>query len=114
MNALNHYYLKYYFVLFLNFFLFVYITYFEDYLFLKLINNQNFPDSEMEPKSSKKLNKKLKIKEGLNTMIANLDVTVDENVVDFDNETLLRGSKDVGEFSGKKPPVIVPITNIIN
>ena len=81
---------------------------------LKLINNQNFPDSEMEPKSSKKLNKKLKIKEGLNTMIANLDVTVDENVVDFDNETLLRGSKDVGEFSGKKPPAIVPITNIIN
>ena len=30
-------------------------------------------------------------------MIANLDTFVDENAVDFENEVLIRGSKDIGE-----------------
>ena len=58
---------------------------------LKLVD-KNYVDSEFEQKTDKKLNKKLlKAREGLNTMIANLDVTVDENVVNFDNETIKRG-----------------------
>ena len=68
---------------------------------LKVIDkNGNFADSEFEQKTDKKLNKKLlKAREGLNTMIANLDVTVDENVVDFENERLKRGSKDFGDYT---------------
>ena len=68
---------------------------------LKIIDkNGNYADSELDQKTDKKLNKKsLKAKEGLNTMIANLDATVDENVVDFENERLKRGSKDIGEFT---------------
>ena len=67
---------------------------------LKLVDKNNNTESEFEQKTEKNLNKKLlKAKEGLNTMIANLDVTVDENVVDFDNETIKRGSKDFGEFT---------------
>ena len=68
---------------------------------LKVIDkNNNYADSEFESKTDKKLNKKLlKAREGLNTMIANLDVTVDENVVDFENERLKRGSKDYGDYT---------------
>ena len=66
---------------------------------LKLID-KNIPDSEAEQKTEKNINKKvIKNKEGLNTVIANLDVTVDENVVDFENERLKRGSKDFGELT---------------
>ena len=66
---------------------------------LKLID-KNIPDSEAEQKIEKNINKKvLKNKEGLNTVIANLDVTVDENVVDFENERLKKGSKDFGELT---------------
>ena len=68
---------------------------------LKVVDqNNNLTESEFELKSEKKLNKKLlKAKEGLNTTIANLDVTVDENVVDFENERLKRGSKDTGDLT---------------
>ena len=68
---------------------------------LKLVDkNNNFSDSEFDQKTEKKVNQKvLKAKEGLNTMIANLDITVDENVVDFENERLKRGSKDFGEMT---------------
>ncbi len=54
---------------------------------IKLINKNNInTESEFEQKSEKKIKKKLlKAKEGLNTMVANLDATVDENVVDFEN-----------------------------
>ena len=66
---------------------------------LKMID-KNVLDSEAEQKIENKMNKKLlKNKEGLNTVIANLDVTVDENVVDFENERLKRGSRDVGEYT---------------
>ena len=66
--------------------------------------NTNIPESEAdqekEKEKEKKINKKyLKAKEELNTMIANLDTFVDENVVDFDNEVLLRGSKDNFELT---------------
>jgi len=64
---------------------------------LKVVDsNNNFTESEFEQKTDKKL---LKAKEGLNTTIANLDVTVDENVVDFENERMKRGSKDLGNFN---------------
>ena len=64
---------------------------------LKLVDsNNNFTESEFEQKTDKKL---LKAKEGLNTTIANLDVTVDENVVDFENERMKRASKDLGNFN---------------
>ena len=67
---------------------------------LKVIDKNNYADSEMDQKTDKKINKKiLKAKEGLNTVIANLDVTVDETYVDFENERLKRGSKDIGEFT---------------
>ena len=67
---------------------------------LKVIDKNNYADSEMDQRTDKKLNKKiLKAKEGLNTMIANLDVTVDETCVDFENERLKRGSKDIGDFT---------------
>ena len=66
--------------------------------------NTNIPESEAdqekEKEKEKKINKKyLKAKEELNTMVANLDTFVDENVVDFDNEVLLRGSKDNFELT---------------
>ena len=62
--------------------------------------NNNFTESEYDTKSEKKLNKKLlKTKEGLNTTVANLEVTVDENVVDFENQRMKRGSKDTGNFT---------------
>ena len=68
---------------------------------LKVIgeNNKNYnTENEIEQKSEKKVNKKLlKMKEGLNTTIANLDATVDENVVDFENERLKKELKDTGE-----------------
>ena len=59
-------------------------------------SNNNFTESEFEQKTDKKL---LKTKEGLNTIIANLDITVDENVVDFENERMKRGSKDFSNFN---------------
>ena len=63
---------------------------------LKIINNN--PESEFEQKTDRKLNKKLlKVKEGLNTTVANLEVTVDENV-DFENERLKKGSRDTAEL----------------
>ena len=69
---------------------------------MKVLNQNNFTESELEQKNEKKVNKKLlKAKEELNTMIANLDTFVDENAVDFDNEVLLRGSKDCGEITSK-------------
>ena len=66
---------------------------------LKVIDkNKNFTESEFEQKTDKKINKRaLKAKEGLNTTIANLDVTVDENV-DFENQKLKNGSKDTIEY----------------
>ena len=62
-------------------------------------NNNNYnTENEIEPNADKKENKKsLKMKEGLNTTIANLDVTVDENIVDFENERLKKESKDTRE-----------------
>ena len=67
---------------------------------LKVVNkNINFTESEFEQKTEKKINKRaLKAKEGLNTTIANLDATVDENVVDFENQKLKNGSRDTGEY----------------
>jgi len=62
-------------------------------------NNNNFTESELDTKSEKKINKKLlKAKEGLNTTVANLDATVDENV-DFENQRMKRGSKDTGDYN---------------
>ena len=68
---------------------------------LKVVdNNNNFTESEYEQHINKKLNKKdLKNKEGLYTTIANLDATVDENIVDFENERLKKKSKDTGYFT---------------
>ena len=66
---------------------------------LKVLNKDNFPESEFEDKKEKRINKKyLKMKEELNTMIANLDTFVDEGAVDFENEKLI-GSKDIGEIT---------------
>ena len=65
---------------------------------LRVVDNNNNTESEFEQKTEKKINKKLlKVKEGLNTTIANLDATVDENMVDFDKERLKIDSKDTGE-----------------
>ena len=65
---------------------------------IKKVNLNSIPDSELDQEQEKKINKrKLRAKEELNTMIANLDTFVDENAVDFENEVLLRGSKDIGE-----------------
>ena len=70
---------------------------------MQVIKNDNCPESELEQNNEKKINKKaLKLKEELNTMVANLDTFVDENVVDFENEVLLRGSKDLGEIASNK------------
>ena len=67
-----------------------------------MIDKSDFPESELEQKKEKKINKKiLKAKEELNTMIVNLDSFVDENAVDFDNEQLI-GSKDIGEVTSNK------------
>ena len=68
---------------------------------LKVIDKKSiFADSEFESKTDKQLNKKLlKTREGLNTMIANLDATVNENIIDFENERLKRGSKDFGDYT---------------
>ena len=69
---------------------------------LKVLNKDNFPESEFEDKKEKRINKKyLKMKEELNTMIANLDTFVDEGAVDFENEKLI-GSKDIGEITNNK------------
>ena len=68
----------------------------------KVLDKDNFPESEFEEKKEKKINKKfLKMKEELNTMIANLDTFVDEGAVDFENEKLI-GSKDIGEITNNK------------
>ena len=68
---------------------------------LNLTDNNN--ESEFSRKISKKITRKaLKAKEGLNTMVANLDVTVDENVVDFENESLKKDSKDNFDLSRNK------------
>ena len=62
-------------------------------------SNNNIFESELEIKSEKKFNKKLlKSKEGLYTTVANLEATVDENVVDFENQRMKRGSKDIGDY----------------
>ena len=68
---------------------------------IKVIDkNNNFTESEFEQKTEKNFNKRtLKAKEGLNTTIANLDATVDENVVDFENERLKKGSRDTGDYN---------------
>ena len=72
---------------------------------IKLFDKKNihFTESEFEQKTDKKL---LKAKEGLNTIIANLDVTVDENVVDFENEKMKRNSKDFSNCNGKNNNII--------
>jgi hypothetical protein len=59
---------------------------------IKIINNQNiYSEDQFESTKDKNiLNKSMKSKEGLNTTVANLDVTVDENEVDFDNEKILK------------------------
>ena len=59
---------------------------------IQLINNQNvYSEDQFESTKDKNiLNKSMKSKEGLNTTVANLDVTVDENVVYSDNEKILK------------------------
>ena len=59
---------------------------------IKIINNPNiYSEDQFESTKDKNiLNKSMKSKEGLNTIVANLDVTVDENEVDFDNEKILK------------------------
>ena len=59
---------------------------------IQLINNQNvYSEDQFESTKDKNiLNKSMKSKEGLNTTVANLDVTVDENLVDFENEKILK------------------------
>ena len=65
---------------------------------IKKVDINAVPDSEVDQEQEKKKKKKkLKMKEELNTMIANLDTFVDENAVDFENEVLIRGSKDTGD-----------------
>ena len=82
---------------------------------IKQVNINNIPDSELEQDKGKKINKKLlKAKEELNTMIANLDTFVDENAVDFDNEVLLRGSKDIGDINLSKNTFTSEKKNINN
>ena len=67
---------------------------------IKKVNINSIPDSEIEQDKGKKINKKLlKAREELNTMVANFDTFVDENAVDFDNEVLLKGSKDFGDIT---------------
>ena len=69
------------------------------YANLKVVNANNYTGSEFEQKTDKKINKRLlKAKEGLNTTVANLDVTVDENVIDFENERIKKGSRDLGDY----------------
>ena len=50
-------------------------------------------EDQFEIKEKKNLNKSFRSKEGLNTTVANLDVSVDENIVDFENERI-KGSRD--------------------
>ena len=51
-------------------------------------NNKNVLSEDQLESKTNKLDKSMKSKEGLNTTVANLDVSVDENV-DFENEKLL-------------------------
>ena len=64
-------------------------------------SSANISEMEFESKTEKKISKKgLKNKEGLNTIVANLDVTFDEGgAVDFENETLKKGGKDTNEMN---------------
>ena len=59
---------------------------------IQIINNKNiFSEEQFESTKDKNiLNKSIKSKEGLNTTVANLDVTVDENVLNFENEKELK------------------------
>ena len=58
-----------------------------------------FEDNKIGQKSERKINKQfLKAKEGLNTIIANLNSTLDDNILDFE-EILNKGQKNFGEFS---------------
>ena len=67
---------------------------------IQIINNQNiFSEDQFESTKDKNiLNKSMKSKEGLNTTVANLDVTVDENVLNFENEKEI---KDLDENNKK-------------
>ena len=55
-----------------------------------LVENNMLVSSEdqFETKDKKILNKSIRSKDGLNTTVANLDVSVDENIVDFENERI--------------------------
>ena len=57
-------------------------------------NNKNILSEDQLESKGNKLDKSMKSKEGLNTTVANLEVTVDENV-DFDNEKLLNKTTNI-------------------
>ena len=64
-----------------------------------LKENVNNSDGEFKEKNNKMTNGKiLKLIEGLNTTVANLDVTVDEDV-DFENERIKRSSRDTEDLT---------------
>ena len=64
-----------------------------------LKENVNNSDGEFEEKNNKMTNGKiLKLIEGLNTTVANLDATVDEDV-DFENERIKRSSRDTEDLT---------------
>ena len=64
-----------------------------------LKENVNNSDGEFEEKNNKMTNGKiLKLIEGLNTTVANLDVTFDEDV-DFENERIKRSSRDTEDLT---------------
>ena len=45
-------------------------------------------EDQLETKEKKIINKSIKSKEGLNTTIANLELSFDDNIVDFENEKI--------------------------
>ena len=66
---------------------------------LNIVDSKSlFEDNEIGQKSERKINKQfLKAKEGLNTIIANLNSTLDDNILDFE-EIFNKGQKNFGEF----------------
>ena len=88
---------------------------------IQLINNQNiYSEDQFESTKDKNiLNKSMKSKDGLNTTVANLDVTVDENVVDFENEKILKdpdeSNKNVKKINRNlKPEFVINKDSTIN
>ena len=62
-------------------------------------NNKMIVSSEdqLETKEKKIINKSIKSKEGLNTTIANLELSFDDNIVDFENEKINASRDNLGE-----------------